>query len=745
MKARNYQLKSIEKIKNLKGKLVLAMCPNGGKTVTTIIGLMEYLKNNPDHKILILAHSTNVIKQNFMTSLVEFSKYITFTWSDDLSDESQVHVALPAQYNKITQKYNLVVVDEAHENYLTSKNSVGQVRNIIKQIGAKNELLLTGTPSKFISEGGYDIDFVALLDMSSKNISNLSIELIETSYNWKNNYYGYEVKSESYNDELTKEAMRDITNSIINKIKYRLSADEFNKIRTWNRISGGFKSIMGEVFGNLIDKTIIVCGSVKQANDVNEILNEDHKSPISYVSHSDNDVDSEVFESFKSNDFKVLVVVRRGRLGYSDDNLYNIIDMSGTHNPDLIYQMFARVLRGNPSMNKFYYKLTTKESGMKDLTHMATSAALMLIHKDFLSTFNGKNFNGIKIPVIKKSQTITTKNKSGKTKSKVVDKLILPEFTNDVVSFMRNVIADADKPTAVYKMVTIGEVKRGLNIQNNIYPAGYWTKERCIEEAKKYKTSSELHISNRTVYQTMRDQKFIHEVFTDWIYKNHESRLKSKSQSECTFERTISLLEKKEFDKISDFSKKYPRPYKMFIKDNDEIKDKYFPNRKINKYEISLDECIDIAKSCKSRYDMEKNFRNHYKRLKDNLPAEIDKIFGDKKNIKGVRKSLSKEKVIEIAKNCKSRIELSTKCSSYKQFLSENDLNNMFGEPYSTKIGVKRTKYDKDSLIDLMKSVDNRSQLSSRAIRILKKDYKNLLDEMLPLKTGKYERKKPTE
>lgn len=630
MKARKYQVNAILRIKNLKGKLVLAMCPNGGKTVVTILGIMEYLKLNPTHRILVFAHNTNVIKQNFMGSLEDFKDNITFTWSDDLSDDSQLHVALPAQYNKISQKYDFVVVDEAHENYLVSKSSKGQLLDLIKSVGAKNELLLTGTPSKFIAAGGYDIEFVSLFDMPSENMSDLSIELIETDYNWKDNYSGFEVKESGYTSDATKSAMNAITKSLMKKIRYSLTPEEFNKIRTWSKVKSGYKAIMSEIFGNKISKTIIACGSVDQANDVNDILNDGHKSPISYVSHNENDSNSEIFKAFKENDFNILVVVRRGRLGYSDDNLYNMIDMTGTHNPDLIYQMFARVLRGKPDNKKFFYKLTTRESGMKDLTHMSTSAALMLMSREFLSTFNGKNFNGIKIPVIKKTQTVSTKTKGGKVKTKTVEKLVLPEFTNDVVSFMKNIIADIDKPMSVYKMVTIGDVKKGLNIQTNTHPTGYWTKEKCIEEAKKYKTSSELHIANRTVYQTMRDQKFIHEVFNDWVYKS--------GGQECTLERTIALLEKKEFDRISHFAQAYPRPYKIFVKDNEDLKSKYFPIRKIASHGATLEDSIEIAKKCRNRNHMQKDYRPYWRRLEKEGIDLINSIFGEKQNIKGVRK-----------------------------------------------------------------------------------------------------------
>jgi len=450
IQSRNYQKNPITRIENLDGKLVLGMCPNSGKTVVTILGIDAYLKKNPSEKWLVIAHSTNVIKKNFTDSLIDLKNDISFTWSTDLSDDSQVHVIITANEPYVTQKYNNVVLDEAHENYLANKQSKEQVQRLIKKIGAKNELLLTGTPSKFINEGGYDIEIVSLLDMPVEYMSTLGVELIETRYNWRGQYTRSNSLRESAFGDITdsERAMESITLEILKKIKHGLTAQEFNRVKTLKRIKGGAKSIMAELFGKIMKRTMFVCGSISQADDVNLILNDNGVS--SHVSHSESDESSELFDNFKAGKFSVLVVVNRGRLGYSDNSLYNIVDMSGTHNPDLIYQMFARVLRGKPNQQKFYYKVTTQEPGMKDLTHMSTCAALMLTDKKFLSTFNGKNFNGMKIPMITstKKPSITTGKKSV---SKPSDKLRLPEFTNDIVDFMRNVVADSDKPTSVIK------------------------------------------------------------------------------------------------------------------------------------------------------------------------------------------------------------------------------------------------------------------------------------------------------
>jgi superfamily II DNA or RNA helicase len=459
-----HQINPIKSVENLNGIKVLGACPNSGKTLITVIGIKGYLKRNPGHRILVLAHNTNVIKANFVGTMKDWKHDIDYTWSTDLTDSSTLHVAIPSQENKIIQKYDCVVVDEAHENYLSGHDSKEQVKRIIERVGAKNQLLLTGTPSKFIKEGGYDIEFISLLDMDKSRMSHLGIELIETPYNFKS-YYNRKgnVKEVAFDGSKVEDVMQMITLGILKKIKNNLSASEFNRLFAMSKLKSEFKKVITRLFMFELQRTMIVCGSIKQADDINKFLSDYISCEISHSESGDDD--SSLFDDFRKDKFKVLIVVNRGRLGYSDNGLYNMIDISGTHNPDLIYQMFARVLRGNPRQKKMYYKVTTQEPGMRDLTYMATSAALMLSDKQYLSTYNGSNFNGIKIPVIMDDSNVTTiksRGNKGDGVSNTTTSLKFPAFTNDIINFMRNVTKDESKKLQVYKMTTIAQVRQVL-------------------------------------------------------------------------------------------------------------------------------------------------------------------------------------------------------------------------------------------------------------------------------------------
>jgi superfamily II DNA or RNA helicase len=460
---REYQIPASEFALN-NDKVVFAIAPNGGKTEISIDVLEKLLVLNPKWRALILTHSTNVLKDNYTERLDGINTKLTYSTTFDNS--CRIHICLPNSENKIKGQYEFLIVDEAHENYLAKR-----VQRIISNIKPKKQLLLTGTPSRFIKEGGWQLYTIAANEIPIEYFAKLQIELIVSNYNWaKNLNNNLEVKKEyifQRND--TKKTLESILLKLIDRLKKGLRPEEFNNpsfltnLKSW---AYTYKKL---------GKTLIVCRSIKQANDVNSILIENGVN--SAVSNSETDLDSLEIQNFKNNMYNVLVVVDRARLGYSDDDLYNIIDMSGTHNPNIIYQIFSRALRGTPDMQKYYLKVTTQEYGMMDYTHACVSAALMLTDNKYLSTFNGNNFNGIKIPVIKHPKLPTTGGHSGgsgssKPKTK---KFLFPEFTNDVIDMFKNIIHNLDEPVSIYKTTTIGEVRAALSNRNS------WTKERILD------------------------------------------------------------------------------------------------------------------------------------------------------------------------------------------------------------------------------------------------------------------------
>lgn len=460
LELRDYQIPATEYIMS-KDRSVLAVCPNGGKTEISIFVITKYLEINPNAKVLVLTHSTNVLLDNFLHRLESLD--LPFLYSDDFNHNTHVHVCLPHRENHIKGKYDFVIVDEAHENYLAPR-----VQRILEKVKPSKQLLLTGTPSKFIKESGYDIYAIAANEISDEWFSKLSIELVASDYNWKG-YYTRQLEVQgSYQFKLdnTRTTLENVMVSIINRFKNGLTAEEFNnpnfltKVKTW---AFAYKKI---------GKTMIVCRAIEQAEMVHQILLENNvNSAISHSMNDEDDSDANVIDNFKNDKFDVLVVVNRARLGYNDPNLMNLIDVSGTHNPDIIYQMFCRVLRGTPDTQKYYLKLTSKDLIDMATTHIYTCIALMLTDKNFLLCYNGTNINNSTIPIIKKPITPISVNDINKPQlpiKKHKNRNILPEFTNDVVDMFKNILHNLNNPASIFKMTSIGDVRRQLG--ENVRP-----------------------------------------------------------------------------------------------------------------------------------------------------------------------------------------------------------------------------------------------------------------------------------
>jgi superfamily II DNA or RNA helicase len=455
---------------------LLAMCPGAGKTETSIGIIRTFLElnKNKNYRVLVLAHSRNEIKDNFMNRLIGLN--LNFTYSDNLSDNSQVHICLPQNIDKIKGRYHLLIVDEAHENYLNSTTNSNdskeyQVQQIITKIKPIKQVLLSGSPSKFIYEGWNELDriyFKAIGEIPSDFYSKVQIELVAINAKWKSHYNANNNIKESY-----KHPKKDVENSmdiilasLVERLKTKSAAKNFNT-QNWLHFVNKLKSnILFEKLG----KTIFYASNVNHANKIYDSL---IKLNINCtLSHSENDVSGQNVRDFHDNKYIVLVCVRRATLAYSDDNLYNVVDMSGTHNINLIYQTMSRIVRGNQSMEKFYLKVTTTEIGQMELTTAYVGAALLLTHRDYFSTFNGKNFSAFTVVIkddAKKSSSKpqlgsgSTKNKSDNKKDKV--RIEFPSFADadDCIKLFNDLVHDLNNPTSIYKTTSIAEVKEILN------------------------------------------------------------------------------------------------------------------------------------------------------------------------------------------------------------------------------------------------------------------------------------------
>ena len=486
---RDYQQEAESFLKNETGKLVLALCPNSGKTEVTISFINNYIKGNSDKKVLILAHSTNVLLDNF-TNRISNSD-VCFSFSEDLSDDSSVHVSIPQRKNNIVCKYDIIIVDEAHENFLAKT-----VQQIIKDSTPEKVILLTGTPSKFIGDKSYKFHFYSLSELKNNFRSKLSIKISNSTYNWEGNYNNKnEIKS---NFKFTKE---DTESSLAEALKNCILGTENN-----------------------IQKTLIVCKTIKQSNLVNDYLINKNISCV--VSNSENDLSSEVINKFKNGCHNVLIVVNRARLGFDDSELVNLIDMSGTLNPDLIYQMYSRVCRKGEAENKRYIRLRGNNESLEN-TKLAVNIALMLVSEKYLSTYNGKNLSGQQVLISKEFFNKETNKNREPSEDKKERKMFFEDAEN-VIDFYSECLNSDD-----YKVCSVSDVIKFLGGKVYRYRITYEiAKEICL----KYKTPNELKSADSGIYSWINDNpQYREDLYShmNWVRQNNSPINYLELKKEC--------------------------------------------------------------------------------------------------------------------------------------------------------------------------------------------------------------------
>jgi superfamily II DNA or RNA helicase len=475
--------------------LVLAAGTSAGKTITSLIQL-EIFYSIPENRkkiTLILAASRSVLRTNFANALEQFNpsfSYYVVTNKSELEeaikDGYQVIVCLPQTLNnnyKMLPKVTNFILDEAHQWYFKPT-----IQKIIKHCKPTRQLLLTGTPSRFIAKGdGFEFFFVPVLELYENGlVSNVKIEVVSSSYDFKQtdylSSYGNLKSTKTNSPSKAKDAFSKVCEEMILKLRSKLGNKYLANVRGVNRITALF---------NDLQKTIIFCHSVKQANTIHkELSSMKGLSDSVLLSHSENDSDSENFELFRTDKgYKVLVAVDRGRLGYNLPDLFNVVDFTMTQSLDMIMQMLGRLLRlSDMDIQKVYYKVSTKNTSGYFVDLM--TAVLCLFKMEWYSKFNGKNMGGIMIPKAltskpktkgKQSKSSSSK-KSGTQQLRSLEELGIPM---DLNFFNQSILYSQGDKFSTVAWTTLDEVRREF-FEYTQLPKGTWTEQSVREEAKKH-------------------------------------------------------------------------------------------------------------------------------------------------------------------------------------------------------------------------------------------------------------------
>lgn len=148
----------------------------------TIYIIEEYLKQNPNNKIIVLTHGTTVLRTQFHDVLVGIKPNFTYNLVEKFNQynpTTDVNVCLPQTLvGNDLNKIDLLIVDEVHQFYFAEK----MMKDIIKQTKPNKQLLLTGTPSSFIRKGFNIIPITLNTIFDEGMVSDLYVEIATSSY-----------------------------------------------------------------------------------------------------------------------------------------------------------------------------------------------------------------------------------------------------------------------------------------------------------------------------------------------------------------------------------------------------------------------------------------------------------------------------------------------------------------------------------------------------------------------------------
>lgn len=436
---RKIQVSALSEVKNIFKEqqiAVLAICPGGGKTIASLYEIMKYVKQKK--RVLILTHGTNVLKNQWAEELKTFG----IKFGTSVVSKEKIVIALPQSVKSQRSKmldFDLLVVDEAHEFYYAAmvQKIVGSLKPTAKQ------LLLTGTPSPFIAKGLKPVVVSAVEAFEEKVLTDTYFGLVKGSFKIANKHYNEEKDVVSTFTETRNEIFASMENTM-DKLLKRVSK----------------KSVDGTIDTSKLEKTMFAARNIKQANLMREFL--ESKGVAVTLSTFRSDVDSVEIERFKREDnLKVLIVVRRGILGFNMPELVNLVDFTGSRNINRIYQLYARVLRVHPAgKQKNFFKICNALNPGLDALYM--KAALCLANKDFISNFNGRNLEGCSV-VIPNKYADRLNGRSGGDSSGSSDGVSFEDLIDlDLLDEIRTKIFykknKGNKEDVEYQSISFGEI-----------------------------------------------------------------------------------------------------------------------------------------------------------------------------------------------------------------------------------------------------------------------------------------------
>jgi len=396
--SRPYQQKAVDTIEKLfetSNEIVLDAVVNAGKTEM----VYELIHRKTGNKFLVLNNKVS-IRQQWEKRFRSYGKLLNVDFLTYQTYSRRIN-------KKTADKYDYIVTDEGH-GFTGSDTKMFNEKIIPYNSGAK-VLYLTGTPARFVKENNIRIakkepriPFVSvnLNDLAEKQYAKVEFKMVDTNANlkakdWLNNG---EIKKSKAVTKIRIKALSEDLDRIIDKID-----EETRKTPKIPKLESLLTDLPIPFTKGKKEKALIVVESQDYAQAICDQLHKKGHSVI--LSTHKNDLRSENLQKFKEDNTRFLVVVHRGKEGYSVPNLKYVIDMSLSKNPITSHQLMGRVLRAHDEIEKkFYIKVSPYKE--RDWFNVVGLVALNLFLEEFRHQYDGtwRSIYGANIVLIGKNK-----------------------------------------------------------------------------------------------------------------------------------------------------------------------------------------------------------------------------------------------------------------------------------------------------------------------------------------------------
>jgi superfamily II DNA or RNA helicase len=315
---------------------VLAAAPGAGKSTILIYILNMFFEQRKHGKSMILTHNQNILKNQMINGFEVPNVEVKFTYGE-INGDSMVQVGLPGKIEQMSE-IDLLVVDEAHE-YFWEK----MYNNVIEKCKPKYIILMTGSPSYFIR-------YNKAASMSRRNTKKFAIHFISARELLERGIF-----SPVDLDVVKSESIQDVV--------------EYAKKQDYD-----------------MTKIMVACKDILKANEIANYLTSTGRRVSLSTSH--NDFYNDEVDKFVKNQTNTLVVVNKGVLGFSDNELTMVIDLKCSKDIEVRNQLFSRLMRKHPDGRKKYYLSICREEKYKEEVYLLNDMVKLMDRKNLI-TYDG--------------------------------------------------------------------------------------------------------------------------------------------------------------------------------------------------------------------------------------------------------------------------------------------------------------------------------------------------------------------